>query len=542
MAVASIALTFTSECFFCKNPLPVNQLSDKILCASCSNEMPATEEFWVFFISKKIGEASKMKPGTSTSATGSTASLGKYSLNYGNIQPKCKGCDAEISMESLFDLASNGETRFSCSECGTISSVRVPPAWFKKIAPFAVLLVGESAPDAEGTFTGSTEGISIKCYQCGGPLPIDGSSRSVKCIHCSADLLVPDDIWQRLHPAVTVHQWYIIINTDKAAELLPGEIDDFLDLAALPGGDTALLWKEDSEISIGRADRKGALSWINRKINAGDHSRLLYSIKDRLLWILDCEDDNVLAFNAETGALTVTINNKKDDPGLISAIDHEGIAVMSDGSLIVYRCWEDDKNTFRRFDSSGKRIPLWPGKNDEELPGKFIEWDDLPDNPGRPPDGAWICGGPNGKLYLIERETGRFAYFDSDGKFEGIVKPDCIDVEKIQDCEISGDGSIYILFDHKKTINDTNFSHVGRIKPDGSYQTLAGPLALKNNYSLGTDMERMSVAENGDIHLCDYDFSNFRILDKGGKFVWRSLFTETEDETRAEELSEALGL
>ncbi len=541
MALISVGLTFTSECSNCKNPLPVNQAAELTFCSRCSESIPTDVEVWNFLISKRIIEASGMKPETDTWATIMHASLGNIRLTFGNLTPRCGGCGAFLSLESLFALATEGNTKFSCSACGVISSVRVPPAWFNQVAPFGVLLVGESAPDAGADLTGIPEGISMRCYHCGGPLPLDGSSRTVKCAHCGQDLLVPDDIWQRLHPPVAAHPWYILLDTGETAAFLPDDIDDFCDLAALPGGDTALLWEEDSEGRIGRADRNGTLRWIKKKIVLSDYARLLYAPEQDQLWVLDGKVDIAQAFRADNGDQAAAIRKKKNNPDFITAIDHEGIAAVTDGTLLVYRCWEDDNYALRRFDPAGKRIPLWPGSNDDDLSKKRVEWDELKDRPARPPDGAWIAAGPKGALYFIERETGRFASFDRKGGMRGIIQPDCGVVEKIQDCGIAGDGSVYILFDHKKTIHDINFSHVGRIHPDGSFQVLAGPHAKKNSCSLGTDMERMSVGENGEIHLCDRGFDNFRVLAPDGSAIWRSPATIKEDESRAEELAEALG-
>ncbi len=540
MALISVGLTFTSECSFCRNPLPVNQASEVTFCSKCSHEVPTPVNLWEFLIAKRIVEASNMEPETDSWATLMHASLGSIRLTFGNLAPRCGSCEELLSLESLFERAKEGDTKFSCSACGAISSVRVPPAWFRKVAPFAVLLAGENAPDAGGALTNIPEGISIHCYHCGGPLPLDGSSRTVKCSHCGQDLLVPDDVWLRLHPPVAAHTWYILLNTGETAALFPDDINDFLDLAALPGGDTALLWEEDSKGCIGRADRSGGFRWLKKKIALSDYARLLYAPAQGLLWVLDREMDITQAFRADTGAFAATIKKKKNKPDFITAVDHEGIAAATDGTLLVYRCWEDDNEALRRFDSTGKRIQLWPGGDDEDLPKKRVEWDGLKDRPARPPDGAWIAAGPKGALYFIERETGRYARFDRKGALLDVVEPDCKEVAKIQDCDISGDGSLYILFDHKKSINDINFSHVGRIKPDGSFQVLAGPHAKKNSTSLGTDMERMSVAENGEIHLCDRGFDNFRVLGPDGSLIWRSQATEVEDESRAKELAEAL--
>ncbi|OHD62882.1 MAG: hypothetical protein A2176_07025 [Spirochaetes bacterium RBG_13_51_14] len=483
-----------------------------------------------------------MEPETDTWASGILGEVGNYRLTFGNMAPRCGSCGTLWNLEDLFKIADRGDAKFSCNTCGAISGVRKPPDWFNRVIPFAVLLVGETAPnDDGGAFKGGTDGISIWCYHCGGPLPLDGSSRTVKCRHCGQDLLIPDDIWQRLHPVAVAHPWYIILDTGDVTALLPEDIDDFIDLAALPDGDTALIWEQDSEGCIGRADRTGGFRWLNRNITCSDYARLLYAPGQDLLWVIDRDEDIVQAFHADTGSPAVAIKKKKNKPGFITAIDHEGIAINTDGTLLVYRCWEDDNYALRRFDEKGKRIRLWPDSDDAELHKKQTEWETLGNRPSRPPEGAWITGGPDNMLYFIDRVNGCYARFDRQGTFQGLIRPDCEVVAKIQDCGISGDGSVFVLFDHTKKINHINFSHVGRIKPDGSFKVLAGPHAKENRFSLGTDMERMSVAERGEMHICNRDFDNFRILAPDGSLIWRSPGTVNEDQTRADELAEALG-
>jgi len=539
MALINIGLTFTIECEHCRNPLPVNQASEHTLCRNCWREVSTPVNLWQFLVTKRINEACSMELETDTWATGMAAGLGNYRLTFGNLAPRCAGCDTFFNTESLFELAKGGSMKFSCGSCGTVSSVRVPPAWFNKVASMAVLLVGETVPDASGALNGAGEGVSMRCYYCGGPLSLDGSSRTIKCSHCDQDLLVPDDIWLRLHPAVMAQTWYILLDTGDTVALLPDDIDEFIDLQALPGGDTAFIWQEDSEGYIGRAGRNGGFRWLKKGIPLSDYARILYSRSLNLLWVPDREEDITQSFNADTGDTVAVIKNRKNNPDYITAIDHEGIAAAG-GTIIVYRCWEDDRYALRRFDSAGKRVSLWPGANDDDFSAKFIEWDNLADRPVRPPGGAWITCSADGTLYFINRDSGHYAVFDKDGFFRGIVEPDCKEVTKIQDCDVSGNGSIYIIFDHKKTIRSNNFSHVGRIDPDGSFHVIAGPHAKKNRFSLGTDLERISVAENGEIHICDRGFDNFRILSPDGALIWRSPATEQEDESRAEELAEAL--
>jgi len=51
----------------------------------------------------------------------------------------------------------------------------------------------------------------------------------------------------------------------EAAALFPDDINDFFDLAALPGGNTALLWEEDSKGCIGRAIGAEGFAGLKRR-------------------------------------------------------------------------------------------------------------------------------------------------------------------------------------------------------------------------------------------------------------------------------------
>jgi len=360
--------------------------------------------------------------------------------------------------------------------------------------------------------------------------------------------------------------WFILIDMGENVALLPCDIDDFIDLEAMPNGDTVLLWEQDSTGHIGLADRTGGLRWHTKKFTLSDYARLLYDKQNHIIWVLDHDEHLVYAFEAETGAKILKIKNKKENSKQITACDHEGIAISTDGSIVVYRRWGEEANkprrlipnkkgqlvyakeyvfyanTLRRFDMQGNRIPLWEGFNDEDLIyQEEVLFGELTDQPTMLPEEAWLMGGPDNVLYVLDRNNGNIARFDRQGTLLEIIVPELKGVERIQDCGVAGNGSIYILFDHKKDIGESNFSHVGKISPDGSFRILAGPLNDMNNFPLCTDMERMAVAENGELHLCDYNFNNFRILSSDGSQIWRSPGTGKEDETLAEELAEESG-
>lgn len=538
------------------------------MCDRCGKDTPTPLPLWQKLVTGHLVDASALKPETNTWANGILAGVGNYSMEFGHMLPRCTdGCGAIWPLDSVLEIAEQGHTRFACTGCGKIWSVRKPPEFFDKVIPYAIYIVGEEAPEDEGKFEGSKEGISIWCYHCGGQLPLDGSSRKVNCEYCGQDLLIPDDIWHRLNPVTVSHFWYILLDMGENVAILPDDIDDFIDLEAMPNGDTVLLWEQDSTGHIGRADRTGGLRWLTKKFVLHDYARLLYDKKNNIIWVLDRDEHLVYAFDSETGDKIQKIKSKKEPTEKITACDHEGIAISSDGSIIVYRRWGEEANkqkkmipnkkgqlvyapgqTFyspllRRFNKHGKRMPLWDGYKDEDLIyNNEVRFEELTDRPTMLPEEAGITCSPDDILYIVDLDKGKIARFNRRGTLLGIIEPNLKGVERIQACGVDGDGTFYILFDHKKNIGESNFSHIGRISPDGSFYILAGPLNDVNNFPLGTDMRRMAVAENGELHLCDYNFDNFRILAPDGYQIWRSPGTVDEDETLAEELAEERGL
>jgi hypothetical protein len=565
MSVISLSLKFSIDCANCGETLPVNKASKRILCDRCNEETFIPLVLWQKLVTENLVEATTLKPETSSWANGVLAGVGSYSIVYGNMLPRCSdGCGGLWSLDNVLRIAEKGETKFRCTSCGKIWSIRESPEWFKKVIPHVTYLVAEETPeDKGGKFAGSKEGISMCCYNCGARLQLDGCRRVEKCKYCGQDLMIPDDIWSRLHPVTVSRPWYILVDMGENVSLLPYDIDDFLDLEALPDGDTILLWKQDGTGHIGRADRTGCLRWHRGEFPLLDYARILFDRKNHKIWVLDQDQHIVYAFSDKTGKELLKIISKEENSEKITAVDFEGFAICSDGSIVIYRKWGKEANEpkvlipngkgklvydkeyvfypnmLRRFDSQGNRIPLWEGFSDENLIKqdeiKFIE---LIDRPAILPEEIMISGGPNNILYVLDRNTGKIARYDRWGNLLEIIEPKLEGVAKVQDCGIDERGNVYILFDHEKDIGEMNFSHVGKISSKGEFKILAGPLNDINNFPLGTDMERIAVADNGELHLCDYNFNNFRILSPDGYQLWRSPGTVIEDESLLEELEE----
>ncbi|GEM_PF-1797808 len=570
MSMKSIFLELSITCSRCERPLPVNRAAESVLCPHCNSTAEMPVGIWQTVATPRLLEAASMKPGSDSWATGIMAGMGSYRSSFGQQAPRCRTCNGARDIGDLIKIVDEGDTVSTCTGCGTISSVRRPPQWFDRVLPFARLLVDEIAPEEDEEDLRGAVSISIFCYHCGSPLPLDGSRRTVRCAYCNGDFLVPDDIWMRLHPVKTARPWYVIIDLGDAEAMLPLDINEFVDLAGMPDDTTALLWEEESEYRLGRVEKTGLMRWIVRGIPCTGYARLFYVGASDTLWIMDHDAEIVLSFNAATGKKINTIGNDVDDPGLISVLDNYNVAACSDTTLLVYRTWKEGPpggtiterirekgphtltaeeiaqlnsktglREIRRFDKTGKRISLWPGRDNAGLERTVPAWDAMPDCPAQPPENALLEAGPDGILYMMDPASAVTARYDRDGKFLGLIRPEQKAIREIEDFCIAGDGTICIIFWHKKKIGGEDWPHVARIGTDGSFRLLAGPHAPKHNYSIGTWSKRISASEQGSIHLCAYKLMDLRVLNPDGSLLWKGLWTDRYDETLAGELKEA---
>ncbi len=262
----TIFLEFSITCASCGRPLPVNSAAENTLCRHCNSYTETPVELWQVLVTPRLLDATGMKPDSDSRAAGIMAGVGSYRMTLGQRAPRCRICEGAWNVEDLMTIGNDDASAFTCRECGTVRSLRRPPPWFEKVCPFVRLLVDETAPEDDAESPKGDTSISIFCYHCGSPLPLDGSSRTVQCKYCNGEFLIPDDVWSRLNPVSVAHPWYVIVDLGDAEAMLPYEIDKFIDLAGLPDDDTALLWEEESEFRMGRVSGNGLLTWVARDI------------------------------------------------------------------------------------------------------------------------------------------------------------------------------------------------------------------------------------------------------------------------------------
>lgn len=562
-------LRLSLQCQKCGESLPVNRAAETMLCVRCFENAETTAALWQFLVTPRLAQAFNMQEHEESRAKGLHASIGSYDITFGRKRPQCSACGEEWQISDLLALEKKG-IQFQCEGCDAEVSIRKPPEWFSAIVPHACLLVGETSAEAQRMRFKREEAVTIHCYHCGASLPLDGKLRGVLCTYCGKQCMVPDDIWLRLHPVETTQTWYVIVNANESAVILPEEISSFIDLAAISSSDTALLWEDHNGYCVGRLGPDGFFKWIQPDLACSSYARIFYTASAETVWILDHDEEIVFAFDAQTGKERRRAENEDHESDTISVLDHRGAAACADNTILIYRNWEagpsksdiseqirkagpyvltqaelDALNEvprlaeIRRFDSKCKRIPLWQGRKDDELDHNIVEWNSLHDQPALLPDNAMLEAASDGTLYAIEPRLAIAVRFDSNGKRMALVRPVQKEISSITDCAIDSNGSVIVAFEHRKQINRETWMHIGRISLDGRFDIIAGPHAPKNNCSLGTSTLRLSMDRDRNIHVCGGNFGNLRRITPDGATVWRSVWTIIKDPDEAEELSDA---
>jgi hypothetical protein len=320
-----------------------------------------------------------------------------------------------------------------------------------------------------------------------------------------------------------------------------------------------LLWLQGSTGHLARSDRSDGFVWHTEGFKLADHSRLLYDPRGDALWVLHYGKHLVYRFSAATGKLLEEFKQKGEEGG-ISGKECEGAVLCTDGTLVINRRWGEAANTpvslvnrdggwyfpegyvrhyesLRRFDRQGTRLPLWEGQAERDDDTERPDFAGLQPQTRVLPHDALLAAGPESTLYATDPESGRTIVLSRSGEILRHLKPKLKKMGEIQAIAADPDGSLVVLCDDKKEIHDDNFSHLGRITPEGEFRLLAGPRCKANPAPLGTGLEWLAVGPTGEIHLCDYRIGNFRVLDREGRVLWRSLATFAEDEAMADTIA-----
>src|SRR5690349_20252662 len=114
-------LELKTSCAKCGQPLPINALVEKAICAACQNESDFSYEFWnkslLNSVFEEVGDFKEGEGQPSTMMTGG----GTFNIMYGKQNPRCSKCKTSIDMNRIDEFVKNGKAE--CTKCHNEISV-----------------------------------------------------------------------------------------------------------------------------------------------------------------------------------------------------------------------------------------------------------------------------------------------------------------------------------------------------------------------------------------------------------------------------------
>jgi hypothetical protein len=212
-------LEFEIRCDRCEHLLPVNGPFDALGCPRCGRPYDPSALIVVLaelfargvdrgpgrtvvsmsalpLLKKRAGPDGRTGPVTAVNG------VGRFVSSYRQADPACLACGG-----SLAALAGAPAGDAACPGCGAFHRLLDAPDWLRGEVPAAsaCLTLDRDLPPPPDRLAVEP----LRCPGCGGDVPLAaGRPRSGECPFCRAQLVVPDDVWRRLHPAGT-HPWFV---------------------------------------------------------------------------------------------------------------------------------------------------------------------------------------------------------------------------------------------------------------------------------------------------------------------------------------------
>jgi hypothetical protein len=501
-----LALEIRGQCGSCGNPLPFNALCEQVVCPRCHTPRVLGAEAWRSLLEDALRDAPQLQPREGRSSTIFTGDLGQVELTAGRAEPRCPACKTEMPLDDLDALAARGWA--ICVGCGRRHTLRRPQPAFEGLLPPGALVAFEDedqlAGRGDGISQAATAPVVFACPQCQASLPLDGSGRMVTCGYCHANVYLPDELWQRLHPAHAATRWYVCFDPARVLFAWEDVYEAVIDrqgnvyCAGEPAvGDTAV-WSLDPE----RRTR-----W-RTAVELDDDSRLALTPNGHLL-VGNPTKHALLVLGCADGAEVGKVGGAAA-PGGPPALDFAGAASLTcdaDGTILVFT-----HDELRRFAADGRRIEVWPNARAREEDAPSLE--DIRERPVQlRTDGVRATSGYDGFTYLWEGQSlvklSRWGQIVWRTKLPFDAKPrPCADAR----------GWVFVL-------GETGLARVapdGRVFPHLGPQSQGGPLG---------DEDRLALAPDATLWLFGGG-GRLRLLGPDGAVRYRSPRSEEADEER----------
>ncbi len=335
-----VGIQASVECGACGEKTAANAAVGSLCCGSCGADLSIHPDLWASSLQTAAEDGPTMDVGAVRDMQHHQGGATLF-LRMSRQGAKCAHCSADLS-----DTRPAGDST-TCPGCATELSVRT-------MGGVPGLLVGEDRSLVRGEARSDVAPEQVACPGCGSPVGVDGSERAPKCPSCDSALVVPDEVWRRVHAPGSVSTWYVF-SDHEGSEAFDGD----LAFSALEVGADGVVYGigyHDGDERVFAFDtQRRQLLWATPCSNYGDCDLLL---TDGVLWARDTDQSTLRGLDPATGADCASISFD----GVRGVV---GLAAGGDGTLVA--CLYPDMQLVR-VAADGSERPLWPPA------GFFARW------------------------------------------------------------------------------------------------------------------------------------------------------------------------
>jgi hypothetical protein len=518
-----------TQCGRCGQALPLNACTERVTCTACQQVTVLDAARWKSLLEDAFAGLADLEVSEGKNVTIMTSGM-TFQLMYGHQPPRCAACKTPVPdvCAGFAGFADKGWK--GCPGCGARVSLRAAPPVLAALG--AKYVVGEDFGQlggAPGPAPQKPSPVVLHCPQCQAPLSVDGSDRMVKCQYCKTDVYLPDDLWLRLHPAVTVGRWYAwLADVDLAARKLASFRWDALASSVLDARGNVYCAGEDSasdRFAVWCMGTDLAVRWVRDGLEFGTRdARLALDPRGRLL-LWESGKASVTVLSAADGSTLGKLGGREPEGATCHYLDvSHGNLLMGDvdGTILgllgerLVRFGEDGSARATwppragMFGTKAEKLrPLYgPGHSLLSVDGVYVE--NLGHCPTEVDNYTRLCIGWDGRLYAERSQW--VACFDRAGERVYRVQ---LPVDDVYGKGIATDraGQLYVLCTRR---GDPATRLLLRVAPDASrVDTLATD--QRTGGVLG-DEDHLLVTVDGTILLLD-PYMRSRMLGPDGRML-----------------------
>jgi hypothetical protein len=555
-----IGLCFEGDtpCSSCSSPLPMNALVENIVCTQCMTINKFTVDDWKDLLEDmlKTGPTFQENEGQPSSIMGGR----NYKITYGRQNPKFLDSKTYIDMEKAISDLSSGKV--INPETQVAYSIRKLPEKFATACPNVQYLVGEDftlLPNYNGASVldnqQKKELVSFTCPNCAGTMQIDGSARLLKCQHCSTESYIPDETWQKMHPAKAKTRFYFWYDELSVKFDWDSDLNDCIaDQEGTLYMSVDPIFGSDDELWIVALNQDLTVKWKRNNLKfktttGGGEAKLGLNAKGELM-VWSGDRNTMLLLSTKDGSDIKKIGKKNEDADktIATVLDFKSciyIAGTKDGKYFLYANRDKGDNSssnyeFLSVDEEGNILPPWALGEPEKKGffgslkkafstiGDIPYFDKLGSKPTRCKDYEMkVSVGADGSHYLLHYDE--IIKLDAHGKYIYYKKVEGSSIRH----RIVGDaqGNAYFLVDQDK--NET--AALMKISPDGNSIIPFIKGVLDGGYLC--DENKLAIGGNGIIYCTGYG-GRMRIFNPDGTMIYASEHSLEDEKDKIKEKEE----